>query len=102
MQDLRQFRPEVAIEVEAHDLLGPRQVAGKRERRIPARADLEETRTGDGAPGIAQVAGHDRPILDLAGEFAREIAQAAEPALQAVVQRGAGGQSRRASSARFP
>src|SRR5690606_17466540 len=53
---------------------------------VPARADLVEPRAPQAGPGLAQVADHDLPVVDLAGEVPAEVPPAAEVALGPVVQ----------------
>ncbi|MEZ4366434.1 MAG: hypothetical protein R2939_09125 [Kofleriaceae bacterium] len=63
-QRRHQRRLEVAVEIEGV-FGGTQQVEPERERRVPAGADLEQPRAGEGHAGVAQVADHQAQVVDL-------------------------------------
>ncbi len=81
-----QVGAQVGVQVAGDDPRGACEVARQREGRVPAGADFEAAQAVEGHAGVTQVAGHDRPVVDLAFQFAPEILQAAELPLQVEVQ----------------
>ena len=67
---------EMAVEIERGDARRAGEMQGEREGRIPAAADLEQVPAGHRHRGIAQMADHDAPVLDLAVELAGKVAEA--------------------------
>ena len=61
------------VEIECLDGARTGQVTRQREGGVPAGPDLHEAGAVDRLSGVAQMARHDRPVFDLAGEFAFEI-----------------------------
>ena len=82
--------------------VGAGEIARERKRRIPAGADLEQAASGDLEAGFAQARDHDLPVVDLDRDFALELAQAAEAALQHIVESERRRARRRVLSARCP
>src|SRR6185312_7485551 len=78
---------DVPVQVDGDHAACTGQVAAQRKGRIPAAADLEQPRTRHADAGLAQLVGHQAPVVDLDVEFAIEIAQAADASLQPVMER---------------
>ena len=82
----REVGAQVRVEVEAADSARAREMAGQREGRVPAGADLEQVAVDDVDARLAQALEHDAPVIELGRELAFEVAQAAEAPLQPIVE----------------